>query len=103
MVAIIWAIPALNDLEGILEYIELENPDAAINLAQEIFSTTDQLSEFPESGSRPRELVGTPYWRMIVGPVNIYHRHDGSRVFIVHVCRAEKAFKLGRIISGDKG
>jgi toxin ParE1/3/4 len=103
MVEVIWAIPALNDLEGILEYIELDNPDAANNLANEIFETTDQLSEFPESGSKPRELNRTPYRRMIVGPVKIYHRHDGEKVFIVHVCRAERAFKLSRIISGDKG
>ena len=102
MAEVIWAIPALNDLEGILEYIEFDNPDAAKNLAVEIFKTTDQLSEFPESGSKPKEINKTPYRRMIVGPVKIYHRYDGTNVFIVHVCRAEREFKLSRIICGDK-
>ena len=103
MAEVIWAIPALNDLEGILEYVELDNPDAANNLAREIFKTTDQLSEFPESGSKPRELKGTRYKRQIVGPVKIYHRYDGIRVYIVHVCRAERDFKLSLLIQGDKG
>jgi plasmid stabilization system protein ParE len=103
MAEVIWAIPALNDLEGILEYIELDNPDAANNLAKEIFKITDQLCEFPESGSKPRELKGTPYRRQVVGPVKIYHRYDGKIVFIVHACRAERDFKLSRLIQGDKG
>ena len=98
MVEVIWAIPALNDLEGILEYIELDNPDAAVYLATEVFSTTQQLAVFPESGSKPRELRGTPYRRMIIGPVKIYHRFDGNRVYIVHVCRAERDFSLDRIV-----
>lgn len=103
MAEVIWAIPALNDLEGILEYIELDNPDAANNLAREIFNTTEKLSEFPESGSKPRELKGTPYKRQIVGPVKIYHRYDSMRVYIVHACRAERDFKLSRLIQRDKG
>lgn len=103
MVEVIWAIPALNDLEGILEYIELDNPEAANNLAREVFESTDQLSEFPESGSKPRELNRTPYRRKIVGPVKIYHRYDGDKVYVVHVCRAERAIKLSRIVSKDKG
>jgi toxin ParE1/3/4 len=103
MAEVIWAIPALNDLEGILEFIEFDNPDAAKNLAHEIFASTYQLIEFPGSGSKPKELSRAPYRRMIVGPVKIYHRYDGTNVFIVHVCRAERALKLTRIISGDKG
>jgi plasmid stabilization system protein ParE len=103
MAEVVWAIPALNDLEGILEYIELDNADAANNLAKEIFKTTDQLSEFPESGSKPRELKGTPYKRQIVGPIKIYHRYDGTSVYIVHASRAERNFKLSRLIQGDKG
>lgn len=103
MAEVIWAIPALNDLEGVLETIELDNPDAAKNLAEEIFKRTDQLSEFPESGSNPRELKGTPYKQLIIGPVKIYHRYDGARVYSVHACRSERDFKLSRLIQGDKG
>jgi toxin ParE1/3/4 len=102
MAEVIWAISALNDLEGILEYIELENPDAAQTLAREVFKTTDRLSEFPESGSKPKELKGTPYKRQLVGPVKIYHRYNGSVVFIVHICRVERDFKLSPLIRGDK-
>ena len=102
MAEVIWAIPALNDLEGILEYIELENPDAARNLARKVFEKTEQLAEFPESGSRPKELIKTPYRRMIVGPVKIYHRFDRKYVFVVHVTRAERAFKLSRIVKGEE-
>ena len=97
MAEVIWTIPALNDLEGILEYIALDKPEAANSLATKIFERTDKLEEYPNSGARPKELKRTPYRRLVVGPILIYHRQEGNNVFIVHVSRAEKEFELKNI------
>ncbi len=63
-----WSAFALADRDGIFDYIEAENPRAAITIDERIESETRVLLEFPRIG-RPgriagtRELVisGTPY------------------------------------------
>lgn len=101
MGGVIWTIPALNDLERILEYIELDNESAANLLAQRIFKATDTLSDFPESGARPKELIGTPYRRKTVGFILIYYRTEGEHVYIVHIRRGEREFRLENIYRID--
>ena len=101
MVAVVWTIPALNDLERILEYIELDNEEAAHQLGHKVFDTTDKLSEFPDMGSKPKELTGTLYKRLVVAPILIYHRRDGEYVYIVHVRRGEQEFKISDIVEND--
>ena len=103
MAEVVWTIPALNDLEGILEYIALDKPEAANSLANKVFERVDRLEEFPGSGTRPRELKGTPYRRLVVGPVLIYHRQEGSKVFIVHISRAERKFDIKNITESERG
>ena len=103
MAEVEWTIPALNDLERILEYIELDDNLAARKLAEKVFTKTRQLEEFPDSGSKPEELIGTPYRRDIVGPILIYHRRTGDLVYIVHVRRGEMDFRIQDIIDQDKG
>jgi toxin ParE1/3/4 len=94
---VIWTIPALADLERILEYIELDNLDAAKRLAKRVFRKVDRLEGFPNSGAKPKELKGTPYKRIYESPVYVYYRLDGDQVYIVHVDRVERDFSLERI------
>lgn len=101
MAEVIWAIPALNDLEVILEYIDLDNQDADRGLARKVFERTDQLEQFPDSGSKPKELKGTPYRRIFDDPVFIYHRREGDRVFIINASRSERDFDIDRIIQSE--
>lgn len=101
MAQVIWTIPALNDLERILEYIELDNETAARRLAQKAFQSTGKLADFPESGTKPKELRGTPYRRLVVGPLLIYHRKGNDDVFIVHVRRGERRFSIGDLLERD--
>lgn len=97
MAQVIWTIPALNDLERILEYIELDNETAARRLAQKAFQSTDKLADSPDLGSKPIELRGTPYRRLVVGPLLVYYRKETDHVFIVHVRRGERRFGIGDI------
>jgi plasmid stabilization system protein ParE len=43
MAEVIWAEPALNDLDAIADYIALDNPEAARRLVQKIFEHVDHL------------------------------------------------------------
>ena len=103
MAEVVWTIPALNDLEGILEYIALDNPEAANALASRVFERVGKLELYPNSGSRPKEFKGTPYRRLVIVPVLAYHRQEGSNVFIVHVSRAERGIQLENILGSDMG
>ena len=63
-----WSAFALADRDGIFDYIEAENPAAAVAIDARIVAAARRLLDFPESGrpgrvSGTRELVvtGTPY------------------------------------------
>ena len=58
MAEVIWAEPALNDLDAIADYIALDNPEAARRLVQKIFEHVDHLGSHPKLGSKPDELKG---------------------------------------------
>jgi len=101
MAQVIWAEPALQDLDAIADYIALDDPNAATRLVRKVFEKVDQLTEFPETGTRPRELKGTPYRKLTVRPILIYYRIEGRKVIIVHVVRGERKFSLKRIEEQD--
>ncbi len=102
MAQVVWAEPALQDLDAIADYIALDNPDAAKRLVRKLLETVEQLEEFPESGTRPRELRGTPYRKLTIKPVLVYYRIEEKEIYIVHVVRNERKFSLKRIQSHDK-
>ena len=102
MARVIWAETALRDLESIAEYIELDDPEAAKRVVRRTFEKTDQLENFPESGSKPRDLKGTPYRRLISKPVLIYYRIEEDLVYIVHVVKEERKFDLSRIVENER-
>ncbi len=89
MAELIWTEPALSDLDAIADYIELDNPEAARGLVQRVFQHVEQLADYPESGSRPRELRGSRYRQIVEPPCRVFYRYDGKRVFILYVMRGE--------------
>ena len=97
MARVIWAEPALQDLDAIADFIALDDPGAAKRLVRTVFERVDQLGEFPELGSRPKDLRNTPHRRLVVKPILLYYRIVGSRIHIVYVTRSERRFSLERI------
>lgn len=94
MAEIVWTEPALADLDAIADYIALENPIAAGALVKRVMQHVRQLVEHPDSGSRPKELGKRTRYRQIVEPpCRVFYRHDGERVFIVHVMRTERLLR----------
>jgi plasmid stabilization system protein ParE len=61
-----WSTLAADDLERIFQYIEKDNPTAALETVRAIYAGCEALRDFPQRG-RPgrmlgrRELVFPPY------------------------------------------
>ena len=87
---IIWTEPALADLDRIADYISLDKPDAANRLVRRVFESVERLANFPESGSRPRELSGTTYRHLVIPPLRIFYRVHEKQIFIIYFMRGEK-------------
>ena len=102
MVEIVWSEPALSDLDAIADYIALENPAAAAELVKRIFDHIEQLAEHPESGSRPQELGRSRYRQIVEPPCRVFYRHDGRKVFILHVMRTERLLRKRRLASRSR-
>ena len=86
----IWAAPALADLDEIAEYIALDDRSAAIRYVRKVFDTVDRLKRFPNSGRRPAELPATRYREVVVPPCRVFYREEGDTVFILYVMRSER-------------
>jgi toxin ParE1/3/4 len=93
MAQVIWTEPALSDLDAIAEYIALDKPSAAVNLVQKVFSSTDRLEQFPESGRKPPELKKARYLEIIVNPCRIFYRIEDDKIYILYVMRSERTLR----------
>jgi toxin ParE1/3/4 len=87
MAQVIWAEPALNDLDAIADYIALDDPAAARELVQRVFGHVDQLTIHPDSGSKPRELRGVRYRQIVEPPCRIFYRREGETVYVLRNAR----------------
>ena len=93
MAQIIWTEPALLDLDAIAEYIALDKPSTASHLVQKVFSTTDRLEQFPESGRKPPEFKSSRYREIIVDPCRIFYRIEKEKIYIIYVIRSERQLR----------
>jgi plasmid stabilization system protein ParE len=97
MAEIVWAQPALSDLDSIADYIAGENPEAARRLVQRVFRHVGQLVAHPESGSKPLELKGGRYRQIVEPPCRIFYRYDGKRAYVLYVMRGEEKLRRRRL------
>jgi toxin ParE1/3/4 len=102
MVEVVWTEPALSELDAIADYIALENPDVASELVQRIFQHVGQLSEHPQSGSKPQELRGWRYRQIVEPPCRVFYRQDSDCVYILYVMRAEILLRRGKLKSRNQ-
>ncbi len=93
MASVIWTEPALNDLSEIADYIALDKASAARKLVQKVFSVTDRLQQFPESGRYPPELDNSRYREIIVKPCRIFYRINKDKIYILYVLRSERQLR----------
>lgn len=82
-----WLSSALNELDGVYEYIARDNPGAARATFVRIQSATLKLAEFPESG-RLGSLPGTREVVVPGLPYLVAYRVRPARVEILRVFHA---------------
>jgi plasmid stabilization system protein ParE len=102
MAEIVWTEPALADLDAIADYIALEDPVAASEVVKRVFRHVEQLSDHPDSGSRPQELGRSRYRQIVEPPCRVFYRHDGHNVFILHVIRSERLLRKSRLVARSR-
>lgn len=77
---------AEQDLESIHDYISSTDHVAKANrLLDRLLTVVEELSEFPERGSYPKELVALgirAYRQVVFKPYRVIYRVDGGRVVI---------------------
>jgi toxin ParE1/3/4 len=96
MAKVIWTEPALSDLDGVADYIAVDNPEAAAGVVQRIFGHVELLAAHPELGPRIPELRPSSRYRQLVeSPCRIFYRYDkaADKVIILGVMRFEKLFR----------
>ena len=85
MARIIWAEPALQELDEIAEYISLDDPAAAKKLVRKAFERVDHLVRHPKSGKLIEEIEVSVYREIVLPPCRIFYRIDDDIVYIIHV------------------
>lgn len=100
MAQIVWAEPALNELDAIADYIALENP-AAAERVRRVFAHVAQLDAHPESGSKPPELGRSRYRQIVEPPCRVFHRFDGEKVFDLYVMRMEQLLRHDHLLARE--
>ena len=93
MAQIVWTEPALQDLNEIAEFIALDKITAAKKLVQKVFSKTERLERFPNSGRKPPELENSRYLELIVNPCRIFSRVEKDNIYILYVMRSERSLR----------
>ncbi len=93
MARLIWAEPALQDLNQIAEYIALDNPEAASHYVQTVFEHVERLESHPKSGKCPPELPRSIYREIIVPPCRVFYRIDDQSVYILYIMRTEQLLR----------
>jgi len=90
---LIWAEPALSDLEEIAEYIALDNRAAAKRYVRKVFSAVERLTRYPHSGKQPVELPDTTYRELVVPPCRVFYRVEADSVIILYAPRSERLLR----------
>lgn len=79
-----WSVFALSDREAIFDYIESDNPRAAITVDERIRIRVEALMQFPETGRHGR-VEGTRELVITNTPYIAAYRISGDRVRILRV------------------
>lgn len=93
---IVWSPLALERVEDIARYISEDNPDAAVQRVDDLFSTVERLADFPKSGRMVPE-VGSPRIReLIFGTYRVsYSAKD--QVDILTVRRSRQLLRMSEL------
>ena len=101
MAHLTWTGPALAQLDAIADFIALDKPEAAKAVVRRIFQTTDQVAHFSRLGRPVPEFPHPLYRQVWLKPCWIYYRIEEKNIFVLHVRRAEKPFRLEDLLGAN--
>ncbi len=70
---------AVGDLESIIRYIALDNPEAARKVGQNLLNKTKELRQFPFQGQKVSEFNSPDIRQVILKPYRIVYRIEGDK------------------------
>jgi toxin ParE1/3/4 len=83
---------AVGDLEAIVRYIALTNPQAASKVGQNLLNKTKELSQFPFKGQKVPEFNNSNIRQVILKPYRIVYRveEDKKRISVARFWHASQ-------------
>ena len=83
---IIWSRTAVEDLKGIVQYIAVDDPDAAAKLADRIIQRFESASKLPFSNRIVPEKAEEPIREVVLKPYRLIYQVDSNRS-VIHILR----------------
>ena len=94
MVRVDWAKPALDDLEGIHNFIARDSKRYARNTIEQLTDAAGRLAKFPQLGQILPEFPDSEYRQIVVGGYRLIYREDSraGRVIVMGIIHASRDF-----------
>lgn len=90
MAHIVWTDEALSDLEAIGEYYEQTSPQYAPVIVNRLYTSVEQLNEFPEMGRQVPEVRHESLRELIVEGYRVVYQLREERIEIVTVLHSRQ-------------
>ena len=89
---IIWSQTAAEDLKEIVQYIALDNPDAAANLADHIIQHIETASKLPFSNRAVPERAEDSVREAILKPYRLIYQVDNKHnaIYVLRIWHASR-------------
>ena len=94
---IIWSPLAVKTAAEIAEYISRDNPIAAEEWVDTVFSKVEQLKLFPEKGRMVPEINSKDFRELIYENYRIISRVEKTQIFIHAICYGKQILPIDEI------
>ena len=96
---IVWSPLAVDRASEIAEYIAQDNPVAAEDWVNAVFTHVDRLKSFPESGRTVPEINNYFFRELMYGNFRIIYRIEEKRVSILTIRHGKQILPFDEIIA----
>ncbi|HYS42435.1 MAG TPA: type II toxin-antitoxin system RelE/ParE family toxin, partial [Geobacteraceae bacterium] len=96
---IIWSPLAVDRASEIAEYIAQDNPTAAENWVNAVFTHVEQLNKFPESGRIVPGIKNNFFRELIYGNHRIIYRIEENRISILTIRHGKQILPVDEVLT----
>lgn len=96
---VIWSPLAVDRASEIAEYIAQDNPTAAVNWVNAVFTHVEPLKKFPESGRIVPEINIYFFRELVFGNYRIIYRIEENRVSILTILHGKQILPVDEILA----